>query len=255
MYIADIFLFAWLCGLTAGTLFLKNGQGITDMTNHPIPADTTTVYLDTNSISHVPSGYFVNLSSLTGITLQGNLISEIDPHAFAAVPSVTIIILADNKLEVIRENMFSGLPNLQDLRLHNNLLHTVKPASFRDNTALTYLYMHYNALQTLPQCMFDPDNHPQSLYDLRIHGNPLSCDQQLCWLKRPENSWISFWYASSPVCAGPGGLNARTWNSITTHELHCDAAREYRPFEVNLFPIFFKVLPMKKCIDSNSFIS
>ena len=229
MYTAYFFLSLWLCRFTAGTTFNKINQGITDITNHPIPAGTTQVKFQENSISRVPEGYFENLPSLDSINLYSNLISDIDDYAFVAVATVTWLNLAENKLEIIREQMFSGLTNLRVLYLQYNLVQRIEPGSFRDNTALTTLYLSYNLLQTLPESMFDLDNHPNNLQHdgLYMYNNPLVCNQSICWLKQAEQDWILLSRPDLIVCTGPGDLIGRTWDNITTHDLNCHAGKSH----------------------------
>ena len=81
-----------------------------------------------------------------------------------------------------------------------------------------------NLLQTLPESMFDPENHPANLDVFRLQNNPLSCDQSLCWLMRVDGNWITV--SPFTACAGPGVLNGRKWNTLTTLDLGCDPSGE-----------------------------
>ncbi len=120
MYISAIFLASWLWLVTAQITYDKSYQGITNMSNYSIPANTERASFDGNAITHVEAGYFKDLSNLTEIELQFNDISDIEDCAFSMVPSVTLLRIAVNRLSVIRENTFTGLPNLAELRIQNN---------------------------------------------------------------------------------------------------------------------------------------
>ncbi len=222
MYISALFLSSGLWMVTAQITYHKNNQGITHMSNYSIPADTERVWFGYNSITRVQAGYFKDLSNLTEIGLQSNDISDIDDCAFSHVPSVTLIKHAWNKLSVIRKNMFSGLPNLAELRIQNNLIHTIEVGSFRQNTALVTLLLWGNLLQTIPELMFDPQNHPSGLSYFEIDGNPLSCDESLCWLKQFDTTWITVVLATSTLCTGPQAVAGWTWQNITTDDLNCN---------------------------------
>ncbi len=110
-----IFLSLWVCVISGQITYNMRNQGITSMLNHSIPANTTCVWFQQNSITNVPAGYFRNLSNVESINLENNLISEIDAYAFSGVPSVRKIDLYKNKLTVIRKMMFYGTPNLENL--------------------------------------------------------------------------------------------------------------------------------------------
>lgn len=185
MYISLVFLSSWLCLITHALItYDQKNKGITSTLGYSIPGNTEFIRFDVNSITHVQAGYFKNLPNLTKIHLFMNDISNIDDYAFANISTVTYISLGTNKLSVIRENMFSGLPNLSKLYLYSNLIHTIESRSFKDNTVLTLLALERNSLQSIPQCMFNPKNHPTGLNEFRIHTNPLSCTEFLCWLKQ-----------------------------------------------------------------------
>ena len=217
-------LFSVLCVISEQTTFNKANQGITDITIHTIPGDTTVVQFSTNSISFVPANYFINLLSLDKIYLYRNVIANIADSAFSQVPTVTEINLSQNQLSVIREMMFSGLPNLARLRLNSNQIHTIQPGSFKDNMALTQLSFGDNSLETVSKSIFDPNNmnnHPTNLDDFYMNRNPLQCDNTICWLKQADKTWITVEYPSWTECAGPAGLAGRTWDALTEQDL-CD---------------------------------
>ncbi len=219
MYFAHVTLLCMLWVISEQSTFNKNNQGITDITVHTIPGGTTVVRFNENSIPFIPPNYFKNLPSLDSIFLYENVITDIADTAFCQVPTVTKITLRTNQLTVIREMMFSGLPNLATLKLSQNQIHSVELGSFKDNIALTKLELDDNSLQSVPRCMFGFDNHPTNLNNFNTYGNPLKCDQDLCWLKQLDTTWITVIMASSTVCAGPAGLAGRTWNTLTEQDL------------------------------------
>ncbi len=198
MYLAHITLLSVLCVISEQTTFDKSYQSINNITLHPIPGGTTLVKFNNNAIA------------------------DIADSAFSQVPTVTNIFLYRNQLTVIRQMMFSGLPNLLDLRLYRNQIHTIEFGSFKGNTALKVLSLGYNSLETVSQCMFDPTNHPASL-KIYMKNNPLQCDQDLCWLKQVDTTWITVNQPSDTTCAGPAALNGRKWNNLTEHDL-CDTS-------------------------------
>ena len=219
MYVSLIFLSSCFLGFTAGSMigsFDRSNLGITNMTDHPIPADTISFEMDRNSISRVPSGYFVNVTDLFSIYLEFNDIWAIDDYAFAGVPHVYRIELELNSLQVIREHMFAGLTNLRILNLYWNDIHTVEPGSFRDTTNLGQLALSRNSLQTLPESMFV--NHTQRLqstiYQFGFNNNPLVCNQSICWVKEAEGVWITVHNYHVTYCSAPAALTGIRWDRL-----------------------------------------
>ncbi len=221
MYLAHVTLLFVLCMISEQTTFDKSGQGVTDITVHTIPGTTTYFRFRSNSISFVPANYFINLPSLDKIGLHYNVITDIADAAFSQVPTVTSIKLYYNQLTVIREMMFSGLPNLATLRLSRNQIYLIEPGSFKGNTVLTYLSLGDNSLETVSQSIFDPNNHPTSLYNFKMYDNPLRCDNTLCWLKQLDTTWITvnLDVVSDTGCSGPTALAGRKWDTLTEMEL------------------------------------
>ncbi len=219
MYLAHITLFCVLCIISEQTTFDKSGQGVTNVTAHPIPGGTTNFKFNDNFITFVPTNYFRNLSNLYSIYLQKNLISDIEDTAFSEVPSLRRVYLLYNKLSVIRKLMFSGLPNLSMLWLNSNQIHTIEQGSFKGNNALGYLALSSNSLATVNRSMFDPNdpnNHPTNLDDFYMFGNALQCDT-LCWVK--QAGWITVYRPDLTTCDGPASLAGCKWDSLTEPDL------------------------------------
>ncbi len=188
MYTAHIILTS-LFGLVSVNIgepvvvFDRHNQGVTDMTAHQIPADTDEVWFHRNSITNVPSGYFVNQPHLYRIRLQDNLISNITDYGFAGVPSLKKLVLHNNNLVVIKRNMFSGLINLKQIYLSANQISRIESGSFKDCSCLESMLIEDNFLQILPEEMFDSQNYPTNLQFFKVFNNPLFCNESLAWLK------------------------------------------------------------------------
>ncbi len=196
MYITHIFLITWFCRISAGTTveFKINNQGITDVTEYPIPNGTTKWNFFGNSISVIPPGYF------------------------ATTPTITVIYLGMNSLLVIEKHTFAGLPDLSDLRLNDNKIHTIHPESFKENMALKLLQLNDNRLQTLPETMFDITDHPNALNSFFIYNNLLVCDDSLSWLKQASGDWLVLTNPQYIVCAGPEQLEGCKWNDLAAND-------------------------------------
>ncbi len=245
MYISLIFLSSWVCVITELIIYDKKNQGITNLLDYPIPANTEKVKFQQNLLTHVPAGYYKNLPNLTIILLQHNSILDLDDFSFFQVPSVTEIELHQNQLSVIRKNMFAGLPNLHKLYLSVNKIHEIQPESFRENSALRTLLLSQNLLQHFPECMFHGENHPVNLNRFEINNNLISCDHFLCWLMKADHTWITVYSASLTVCAEPVELNGTTWDMLTAHDLNCDMPGGC--YRISLKVLCFSILVAEHC--------
>ncbi len=231
MYTAHIILmplFGLVTAIPGGSMvFDKHNQGITDMTAHQIPANTEEVWLHKNSITNVPSGYFVNKPDLYEIRLQDNQISNIAEYGFAGVPSLRNLVLYNNNLAVIRRDMFSGLVNLKQIYLSTNKIHRIESGSFRDCSRLEYMLIEDNFLQILPETMFDFQNHPTDLQFFKVFNNPLFCNESLAWLKDADGGWITVENAANTICTGPDYLSGCSWNQLSIDDLNFDPPGEF----------------------------
>ena len=85
---------------------------LTSIVGHNPPWNVNSIYFYMNEITHIPAGYFVNMSSLGDIWLDANLISSIDDNAFSGVPHMYVYYT----------------------------IHTVVPGAFHDLTCMYTIY-------------------------------------------------------------------------------------------------------------------
>ena len=84
MLILDIMTVSMLLGaVTVQVIFQKNNLGITSLVDYSIWMNATSVQFNTNAVSHIPLGYFKNLTNLSEIQIMINVISSVDSYAFA----------------------------------------------------------------------------------------------------------------------------------------------------------------------------
>ncbi len=150
--------------------FDKNSQGISNMSEYPMPSNTKYVTFFNNSISEVPVSYFTNYADLFQIILSNNPLSKIANFTFSGVPSVQKVIIKYSQLTQIEKYAFSGLIHLKKLTLLNGLIHTIHPESFQDNINITELYLSENKLSVIQKELFAP---LRKLQVLQIHTNEL----------------------------------------------------------------------------------
>ncbi|XP_015277712.1 PREDICTED: leucine-rich repeat-containing protein 3-like [Gekko japonicus] len=88
-----------------------------------IPRDTRILYLDSNWITHVPSGAFRGLTQLRELHLAGNLIETIAPGAFRGLGgALRLLDLSGNQLQALEVAPFVTLAWVK-LELYDNPWH------------------------------------------------------------------------------------------------------------------------------------
>ena len=102
-----------------GQIFYRTEMGLDDVPSD-IPIAMSKVYLDGNSISHLRTGVFLNLSRCTLLSLSGNVVRSVEKGAFNGLDNLVTLNLYGNKLETLEYGMFTGLENLEFLNLASN---------------------------------------------------------------------------------------------------------------------------------------
>ena len=156
--------------VTTGQTFDVSSQGISNMSEYPMPSNIKYAIFLNNSIQQVPTSYFTNYADLFQITLSKNPVSNIANFTFSAVPSVKLLIIRYHLLTKIEKYAFSGLVHLKKLTLLNGLIHTIHPDSFQDTTEMTHLWLSWNKLSVIHKELFAPLH---KLQILQIHDNEL----------------------------------------------------------------------------------
>ncbi|XP_072534957.1 trophoblast glycoprotein [Salminus brasiliensis] len=88
----------------------------------PLPANTTTLFLTGNSISHLTEHSFpARLEHLTDLYLSGNQIEQVDPGVFDNLPSLHLLDLSNNKMLNFSPDAFPENNKLQVLNLSRSL--------------------------------------------------------------------------------------------------------------------------------------
>ncbi|KAH6927990.1 hypothetical protein HPB50_010293 [Hyalomma asiaticum] len=119
--------------------------------------------------------------SLRSLLLRGNRIARIESGAFAKLYRLLQLDLSRNNIAAIERSM---LPDrLFFLDLSDNRLSVLSPLLFDKMTSLRRVYLNGNRLTTLDRVVWSAVwSNPR--LGVEIHGNPVVCDQRLCWLAR-----------------------------------------------------------------------
>ncbi len=153
-----------------GQTFDVSNQGISNMSDYPMPSHIKYAIFFNNSIQQVPISYFTNHADLFQITLSNNPLSDIANFTFSAVPTLRLLIIKYHQLTNIEKYAFSGLTHLTKLTLLNGLINTIHPQSFQDTRDITQMFLSWNKLSVIHKELFAPLH---KLEILQIHDNKL----------------------------------------------------------------------------------
>ena len=128
-----------------GQIFYRTELGLGDVPSD-IPIDITQVYLDSNSIIHLKTGVFLNLSRCTSLSLSSNAISSVEIGAFNGLDKLVNLNLYGNRLTTLENGTFTGLQNLESLNLASNYIEHVSVGSLTTLGNLTILELNVNRL-------------------------------------------------------------------------------------------------------------
>ena len=131
-----------------GQIFYRQELGLTEVPTD-IPPNAGEVHLDSNSISHLATGVFSNLTQCTLLVLSVNTISSLEMGAFNDLSNLYKLDLGANKMKALEQGMFDGMPKLTVLLVSANDIHTVSSGCFRNLGNLEELYLSGNDLSTV----------------------------------------------------------------------------------------------------------
>ncbi|XP_041727934.1 trophoblast glycoprotein-like [Coregonus clupeaformis] len=142
-----------------------------------LPANTKTLFITGNNISHLTAGSFpVTLEQLTDLYLTGNQVELVDHNVFNNLPNLRLLDLSNNRILNFSAQAFPDYNKLLDLNLSRAFYnHTSMDELFsllRSGGALqlTSLDLSNNDLVVLPEGMF---SHLSNLTILNLQNNSL----------------------------------------------------------------------------------
>nr|AAZ16360.1 variable lymphocyte receptor B [Eptatretus burgeri] len=168
----------------SGTTVECYSQGRTSVPTG-IPAQTTYLDLETNSLKSLPNGVFDELTSLTQLYLGGNKLQSLPNGVFNKLTSLTYLNLSTNQLQSLPNGVFDKLTQLKELALNTNQLQSLPDGVFDKLTQLKDLRLYQNQLKSVPDGVFD---RLTSLQYIWLHDNPWDCT---CPGIRYLSEWIN----------------------------------------------------------------
>ena len=156
--------------------------------------------LNQNQMNILHPAAFKPLVSLEALTLDKDQFTEVSGDTWTGLNSLIYLSLGDNQISVIKPGGLSNLPRMISVDLKNNKLTTIE-----ENTV-------------------DAEKIP----GIRLRGNPINCDSQMCWLKKSSlSTGIGIMTSNVP----PPSLN---WTDLDCEDADKQASKsgdDYSAFE------------------------
>ena len=159
-----------------------------------------------------------DLRKLVLLDLDDNEISTVQDGAFISLKKLKYLNLGSNQIREIHGNMWKKLCYLRSLNLEQNKIKNVPNGGFANLRFIKRISLNNNNLTTLTSDMLDPSDFPRSYEGhpkhlvLKLGGNPLQCDNRMCWIQMAkDDGWMSWEEDSVPQCAN---LPDTTWQDV-----------------------------------------
>nr|AIO11799.1 variable lymphocyte receptor type A [Petromyzon marinus] len=147
-----------------------------DLTSVPpgIPADTTNLNFQYNSLVQLSSNAFQGLTKLTWLALDYNQLQTLSAGVFDRLTSLEKLYLNVNQLKSLPPGVFDRLSKLTWLNLGGNQLQSIPAGVFDKLTNLDRLDLDTNQLQSVPHGAFD---RLGKLQTITLYSNQFDCSR------------------------------------------------------------------------------
>ena len=153
-----------------------------------------TIDLSGNNIT-TPQELFSEHTNLQELYLDRNRVTELRKGMFNNLHFLISLRLQSNQMTTIEGGTFSHLFRLERLDLSQNLLTGLIPGIFHGLESIRFIGLSSNRLTTVSSEVFEELPRP---LEIGLYGNPMRCDQNLCWIKHEQDSGSLY---TSPRCA------------------------------------------------------
>ena len=167
-----------------------------------------TIGLEENLLQEIPRDHISGLVSLKTFKLKINLLVTM-PNV-SCLAQLELLDVSENDITVIPESTLLGIPKLLTLKLNDNKISVLGDIS----SLWAEVRLENNNLTTLP------DLYNMRLEELTLVGNPLSCNQSLCWLKMwPWNKTLPT--LDDALCSTPSQLSELKAMRVHPTQMQC----------------------------------
>ena len=115
--------------------------------------DFEALHFHNNSIKIVRPNDFSTFRHLSSLRLESNLITDVESGCFVNNHELKSVDLSDNRLEILKDNMFKDMEGLKVVRLARNMINSMADGAFR-NVHLDSLDLSHNDITTVPNSAF-----------------------------------------------------------------------------------------------------
>lgn len=153
--------------------------------------DVTTLSLNNNGLTSLPSDIFEDMGNLTWLDMKYNYIdlpkeifyftpklevlelgmnnmTHLKPGIFKNLDHLRLLNLWSNRLTNLTRSVFSDVPNLESLDLNTNQMENIRPDLFSDLTKLKQLNLYGNNFASLPPGLL---SGTYDLEEFQMHEN------------------------------------------------------------------------------------
>ena len=196
--------------------------------------------LSGNMIAHFPISFGPLVTSLKRLTLSGSITKNVSNLNLSSISRINWISLRENNFDAMEIDIISLLPpNTQQIALDScsmnrfpdfdthipgingimlteNNLTKLSPAYFKNLKQLRILKLSRNNLKSIPD-LYDLS----SLTDLHLNGNPLVCNNALCWMIMWPYMRTSRLTLDAATCQSPYHLQDVLLTDLHPLNMHC----------------------------------
>lgn len=143
-------------------------------------------------LKNIPINALSKAQALTTLELEHNPLGSIPTNTFTKLNKLQKLNLFGCSLTAIPVGTFNGLKSLVTLNLGENNITEIPDSVFDDSrTTLQNLYLNDNKLKSLTGDESGDDIISwQNLHELKLGGNPWTCDCNLKWMRALDKSRI-----------------------------------------------------------------
>ena len=175
------------------------------------------LHINDNHLDQFKDGVFDYMPTLQTLFMENNRITHIQSGLFSELRSLMSLDISGNKLTLLEQGTLLGLGFLETLNLENNELNTLKPGSLAHAPNMTQLNLKDNSITTMLWTVFASENYSATggklcVLSMKLSGNPILCNNDICWIKEGENEGCFTWTDGSENA--PECTNA-VWSSLS----------------------------------------
>ncbi|XP_034237518.1 protein artichoke, partial [Thrips palmi] len=188
--------------------------------------------LQENQLSQVSAGALAGAPHLLHLNMSYNQIAALENAGLQRLRSLEVLDLSHNRVSRVAADTLDAMEWLVELKMDNNRICNIQGVPFNNMPRLRVLSLNNNKMTSLPETTFQ--RLKNSVAQLQLNGNPLSCSCDLLWL----HSWLLESEAEGQAgqaelqaqsADGPRCADGSLVKEIRVSRAECDAAAKSAP--------------------------